>query len=81
MGMDSTVYERLAIAVTSFASHCVFWDESQGNWNSYGCHVSRVKQNMVYSMCFRANPYNHQYHPEILKTLARHLSEVFLPRP
>ncbi|NXN15255.1 PK1L2 protein, partial [Indicator maculatus] len=39
MGMDSTVYERLTIAVTSFASLCVFWDESQGNWNSYGCHV------------------------------------------
>ncbi|NXU58239.1 PK1L2 protein, partial [Turnix velox] len=39
MGKDSTVYDRLTIAVTCFASHCVFWDEHQGNWNSYGCHV------------------------------------------
>uniref|UniRef100_A0A8B9P8Q1 Polycystic kidney disease protein 1-like 2 n=1 Tax=Apteryx owenii TaxID=8824 RepID=A0A8B9P8Q1_APTOW len=39
MGMDSTVNDRLTIAVTCFASRCVFWDERQGNWNSYGCHV------------------------------------------
>ncbi|KAM9269057.1 polycystin-1-like protein 3 [Cariama cristata] len=39
MGTDSTVYDRLTIAVTCFASRCVFWDEHQGNWNSYGCHV------------------------------------------
>ncbi|OPJ78162.1 polycystic kidney disease protein 1-like 2 [Patagioenas fasciata monilis] len=39
MGMDSTVYDRLTVAVTCFASRCVFWDEHQGNWNSYGCHV------------------------------------------
>ncbi|XP_021264638.1 polycystic kidney disease protein 1-like 2 [Numida meleagris] len=38
-GVDSTVYDRLAIAVTCFASRCVFWDEQQGNWNSYGCQV------------------------------------------
>ncbi|KFQ29483.1 Polycystic kidney disease protein 1-like 2, partial [Merops nubicus] len=39
MGMDSTVYDSLTIAVTCFASRCVFWDERQGNWKSYGCHV------------------------------------------
>ncbi|XP_069724828.1 polycystin-1-like protein 3 [Phaenicophaeus curvirostris] len=39
MEMDSTVYERVTLAVTCFASRCVFWDEHQGNWNSYGCHV------------------------------------------
>ncbi|CAM9436306.1 unnamed protein product [Bubo scandiacus] len=39
MGMNSTVYDRLTITVTCFASRCVFWDEHQGNWNSYGCHV------------------------------------------
>ncbi|NWU61307.1 PK1L2 protein, partial [Pterocles burchelli] len=38
-GMDSTVYDGLTVAVTCFASRCVFWDEHQGNWNSYGCHV------------------------------------------
>ncbi|XP_010130648.1 PREDICTED: polycystic kidney disease protein 1-like 2, partial [Buceros rhinoceros silvestris] len=38
-GMDSTVYDRLTIGVTCFASRCVFWDEHQGNWNSYGCQV------------------------------------------
>ncbi|NXG52006.1 PK1L2 protein, partial [Psilopogon haemacephalus] len=49
-GMDSTVYERLTIAVTCFASHCVFWDESQGNWNSYGCHVG-PKTNLRSTQC------------------------------
>ncbi|NXO69413.1 PK1L2 protein, partial [Phainopepla nitens] len=39
MGMDSTVYNGLTINATSFASRCVFWDEHQGGWNSYGCHV------------------------------------------
>ncbi|NWS67405.1 PK1L2 protein, partial [Crotophaga sulcirostris] len=39
MGMDSTVYDGLTVAVTCFAPRCVFWDEHQGNWNSYGCHV------------------------------------------
>ncbi|NWW09404.1 PK1L2 protein, partial [Oreocharis arfaki] len=39
MGMDSTVYDGLTINATCFASRCVFWDEHQGGWNSYGCHV------------------------------------------
>uniref|UniRef100_A0A8C5X101 PK1L2 protein n=1 Tax=Malurus cyaneus samueli TaxID=2593467 RepID=A0A8C5X101_9PASS len=39
MGMDSTVYDGLSINATCFASRCVFWDEHQGSWNSYGCHV------------------------------------------
>ncbi|NXV60184.1 PK1L2 protein, partial [Molothrus ater] len=39
MGMDSTVYSELTINATCFASRCVFWDEHQGGWNSYGCHV------------------------------------------
>ncbi|NXU90070.1 PK1L2 protein, partial [Xiphorhynchus elegans] len=39
MGMDSTVYAGLTVGVTCFASRCVFWDERQGSWNSYGCHV------------------------------------------
>ncbi|NXY82693.1 PK1L2 protein, partial [Alcedo cyanopectus] len=38
-GKDSTVYDSLTLAVTCFASRCVFWDEHQENWNSYGCHV------------------------------------------
>ncbi|XP_026517425.1 polycystic kidney disease protein 1-like 2, partial [Terrapene carolina triunguis] len=39
MEMDSTTNSDLTIAVTSFVSQCVFWDELQGNWNSYGCYV------------------------------------------
>ncbi|NWY64779.1 PK1L2 protein, partial [Erithacus rubecula] len=39
MGMDSAVYSGLTINATCFASRCVFWDEHQGGWNSYGCHV------------------------------------------
>uniref|UniRef100_A0A8C3UZT0 PK1L2 protein n=1 Tax=Catharus ustulatus TaxID=91951 RepID=A0A8C3UZT0_CATUS len=38
-GMDSTLYNGLTINATCFASRCVFWDEHQGGWNSYGCHV------------------------------------------
>uniref|UniRef100_U3JWH1 Polycystin 1 like 2/pseudo n=1 Tax=Ficedula albicollis TaxID=59894 RepID=U3JWH1_FICAL len=38
-GMDSTVYSGLTINATCFASRCLFWDEHQGGWNSYGCHV------------------------------------------
>ncbi|XP_014797628.1 PREDICTED: polycystic kidney disease protein 1-like 2 [Calidris pugnax] len=50
MAMDSTVYDRLTIAVTCFASRCVFWDERQGNWNSYGCHVG-PKTNPTSTQC------------------------------
>ncbi|NXV76576.1 PK1L2 protein, partial [Atlantisia rogersi] len=50
MGMDSTVYDGLTIAVTCFASRCVFWDEHQGNWNSYGCHVG-PKTNPRHTQC------------------------------
>ncbi|KYO37869.1 polycystic kidney disease protein 1-like 2 isoform A [Alligator mississippiensis] len=39
MEMDSTAGSDLTVAVTCFVSQCVFWDELQGNWNSYGCHV------------------------------------------
>ncbi|XP_005528286.1 PREDICTED: polycystic kidney disease protein 1-like 2 [Pseudopodoces humilis] len=38
-GMDSRVYNGLTINATCFASRCAFWDEHQGGWNSYGCHV------------------------------------------
>ncbi|XP_010180489.1 PREDICTED: polycystic kidney disease protein 1-like 2, partial [Mesitornis unicolor] len=50
MGMNSPVYDRLTIAVTCFASRCVFWDEHQGNWNSYGCHVG-PKTNLRSTQC------------------------------
>ncbi|NXA23049.1 PK1L2 protein, partial [Ibidorhyncha struthersii] len=50
MGMDSTVYDKLTIAVTCFASRCVFWDEHQRNWNSYGCHVG-AKTNPRSTQC------------------------------
>ncbi|NXX70741.1 PK1L2 protein, partial [Spizella passerina] len=39
MAMDSAAYSGLTINATCFASRCVFWDEHQGGWNSYGCHV------------------------------------------
>ncbi|NXS56995.1 PK1L2 protein, partial [Brachypteracias leptosomus] len=50
MGMDPTVYDSLTIAVTCFASRCVFWDEHQGNWKSYGCHVG-PKTNVRSTQC------------------------------
>ncbi|NXA58386.1 PK1L2 protein, partial [Mohoua ochrocephala] len=50
MGMDSTVYDGLTINATCFASRCVFWDEHQGGWNSYGCHVG-PKSNPSSTQC------------------------------
>lgn len=58
MGMDSTVYDGLTINATCFASRCAFWDEHQGGWNNYGCHVSRAKQNNVSVTHFKASPNN-----------------------
>ncbi|RLW01302.1 hypothetical protein DV515_00008078, partial [Chloebia gouldiae] len=52
MGMDSTVYEGLTINATCFASRCVFWDEHQGGWNSYGCHVGpKTNPNSTQCLC------------------------------
>ncbi|XP_023790696.1 polycystic kidney disease protein 1-like 2 [Cyanistes caeruleus] len=58
-GMDSRVYNGLTINATCFASRCAFWDEHQGGWSSYGCHVSRAKQNNVSVTHFKASPHNH----------------------
>ncbi|NXD39148.1 PK1L2 protein, partial [Copsychus sechellarum] len=50
MGVDSTVHSGLTINATCFASRCVFWDEHQGGWNSYGCHVG-PKTNLSSTQC------------------------------
>uniref|UniRef100_A0A8C3PDD2 Polycystin 1 like 2/pseudo n=1 Tax=Chrysemys picta bellii TaxID=8478 RepID=A0A8C3PDD2_CHRPI len=52
MEMDSTTNSDLTIAVTSFVSQCVFWDELRGNWNSYGCHVGpKTTLNSTQCLC------------------------------
>ncbi|KAM8774755.1 LOW QUALITY PROTEIN: polycystin-1-like protein 2 [Rhynchonycteris naso] len=30
----------LTVGITTFLSHCVFWDEVQGTWDNSGCQVS-----------------------------------------
>ena len=31
----------LTVGITTFLSHCVFWDEVQGTWDNSGCQVRR----------------------------------------
>ncbi|XP_063800339.1 polycystin-1-like protein 2 [Pseudophryne corroboree] len=36
---DVLSIKNISIAVTCFASQCVFWDETNQDWNSTGCHI------------------------------------------
>ncbi|KAM3828793.1 polycystin-1-like protein 3 [Vipera latastei] len=37
--VDFLASNEMNISITSFVSQCVFWDEHQKSWNSYGCRV------------------------------------------
>ncbi|XP_066494065.1 polycystin-1-like protein 2 [Tiliqua scincoides] len=37
--LDPISANGMNVSVTCFVSQCVYWDEHQGNWNNYGCHV------------------------------------------
>ncbi|XP_063168976.1 polycystin-1-like protein 2 [Candoia aspera] len=37
--LDFPAFSEMNISVTCFVSQCVFWDEHQRSWNSYGCRV------------------------------------------
>ncbi|KAJ6666084.1 hypothetical protein lerEdw1_000988 [Lerista edwardsae] len=41
--LDPISANSMNVSVTCFVSQCVYWDEHQGNWNNYGCHVSKEK--------------------------------------
>ncbi|XP_062997536.1 polycystin-1-like protein 2 [Elgaria multicarinata webbii] len=37
--LEPSATSDMNVSVTCFVSQCVFWDEHEGNWNNYGCHV------------------------------------------
>ncbi|KAM6430104.1 polycystin-1-like protein 3 [Liasis olivaceus] len=37
--LDFLASSEMNISITCFVSQCVFWDEHQRSWNSYGCRV------------------------------------------
>nr|XP_034975837.1 polycystic kidney disease protein 1-like 2 isoform X2 [Zootoca vivipara] len=50
--LDSMATHDINVSVTCFVSQCVFWDEHQGNWNSYGCHVGpKTNPNGTQCLC------------------------------
>lgn len=41
--LEPTPGRDLTVGITTFLSHCVFWDEGQGTWDNSGCQVRRGK--------------------------------------
>ena len=39
--LELTPTRDLTVGITTFLSHCVFWDEVQGTWDNSGCQVRR----------------------------------------
>ncbi|XP_021494524.1 polycystin-1-like protein 2 isoform X1 [Meriones unguiculatus] len=37
--LESTSGRNLTVGITTFLSHCVFWDETQETWDNSGCRV------------------------------------------
>ncbi|XP_077166400.1 polycystin-1-like protein 2 isoform X2 [Paroedura picta] len=37
--LEPVALSDINLSITCFVSRCAFWDEHQGNWNGYGCHV------------------------------------------
>nr|KAF6411309.1 hypothetical protein HJG63_015372 [Rousettus aegyptiacus] len=37
--LEPTPGRDLTVGITTFLSHCVFWDEGQGTWDNSGCQV------------------------------------------
>uniref|UniRef100_A0A8D1BLF4 Polycystin-1-like protein 2 n=1 Tax=Sus scrofa TaxID=9823 RepID=A0A8D1BLF4_PIG len=42
----------LSVGITTFLSHCVFWDEVQGTWDNSGCQVGpRTTPSQTHCLC------------------------------
>ncbi|XP_039081859.1 polycystic kidney disease protein 1-like 2 [Hyaena hyaena] len=42
----------LTVGITTFLSHCVFWDEVQGTWDNSGCQVGpRTTPSQTHCLC------------------------------
>ncbi|KAM7058305.1 LOW QUALITY PROTEIN: polycystin-1-like protein 2 [Molossus nigricans] len=50
--LEPTPGRDLTIGITTFLSHCVFWDEVQGTWDNSGCQVGpRTTLSQTHCLC------------------------------
>ncbi|XP_039744757.1 polycystic kidney disease protein 1-like 2 [Pteropus medius] len=50
--LEPTPGRDLTVGITTFLSHCVFWDEGQGTWDNSGCQVgSQTTLSQTHCLC------------------------------
>ncbi|XP_047565947.1 polycystic kidney disease protein 1-like 2 [Lutra lutra] len=50
--LELTTGRDLTVGITTFLSHCVFWDEVQGTWDNSGCQVGpRTTHSQTHCLC------------------------------
>ncbi|XP_078295138.1 polycystin-1-like protein 2 isoform X2 [Panthera onca] len=50
--LELTPTRDLTVGITTFLSHCVFWDEVQGTWDNSGCQVGpRTTPSQTHCLC------------------------------
>ncbi|KAM9607618.1 polycystin-1-like protein 2 [Trichechus inunguis] len=50
--LELTAVRDLTVGITTFLSHCVFWDEGQETWDSSGCQVGpRTTPSQTHCLC------------------------------
>ncbi|KAL1784629.1 polycystic kidney disease protein 1-like 2 [Sigmodon hispidus] len=50
--LESTSGRNLTVGITTFLSHCVFWDETRMTWDNAGCQVGpRTTTSQTHCLC------------------------------
>uniref|UniRef100_M3YDV1 Polycystin-1-like protein 2 n=1 Tax=Mustela putorius furo TaxID=9669 RepID=M3YDV1_MUSPF len=50
--LELTTGRDLTVGITTFLSHCVFWDEVHGTWDNSGCQVGpRTTHSQTHCLC------------------------------
>ncbi|XP_064239027.1 polycystin-1-like protein 2 isoform X2 [Aotus nancymaae] len=50
--LEAAPSRNLTVGITTFLSHCVFWDEVQETWDNSGCHVGpRTSPYQTHCLC------------------------------
>ncbi|XP_028731528.1 polycystic kidney disease protein 1-like 2 isoform X2 [Peromyscus leucopus] len=50
--LESASGRNLTVGITTFLSHCVFWDETQETWDNAGCQVGpRTTTSQTHCLC------------------------------
>ncbi|KAK2085511.1 Polycystic kidney disease protein 1-like 2 [Saguinus oedipus] len=50
--LEAAPGRNLTVGITTFLSHCVFWDEVQETWDNSGCHVGpRTSPYQTHCLC------------------------------